>query len=143
MSRPLIENIRDLPRYSPPSHVGTENVRLVERDFCGTFEMIRGVVQPGGEAEPHFHAAEHQVFYVLSGEAEVKLGDEPSVRCGPGTVVRIPPRLMHRVTCAGSAPLEVIIVYSPPLPKEHAFHTDPRRTDAASGTSRDLRSGRA
>ena len=117
MNAPLIEHAGQLARYAPPDHHGTVNVRLVEGDFCGTFEMIRGVVQPGGEAEPHAHEAEHQVMYVIAGEAEVTLGEAAPEICGPGTIVRIPPRLSHRVVCHGTAPLDVVIVYSPPLPK--------------------------
>jgi len=120
----LIEHIEDLARYAPPNHAGTQNVKLVEREFCPSFEMVRGLVQPGGEAEPHYHAHEHQVMYVVAGVAEVTLGDDAPVRCGPGTIVRLPPLLMHRVVCVSRQPLEVIIVYSPPLPKENAFHTD-------------------
>ncbi len=117
MDQPLIAHAADLARYAPPAHSGTVNVRLVDKHFCGAFEMIRGVVQPGGQAEPHHHEREHQVMYVVGGEAEVTLGDEAPVRCGPGAVVRIPPLLAHRVLCAGAEPLEVIIVYSPPLPE--------------------------
>lgn len=116
MEQRWIAHAGDLARYAPPGHSGTVNVRLVDRSFCGTFEMIRGVVQPGGQADPHHHEREHQVMYVVGGEAEVTLGDAPPERCGPGAVVRIPPRLEHRVVCAGDEPLEVIIVYSPPLP---------------------------
>ena len=123
MNRPLIERIEDMARYAPPSHVGTQNIRLVDRDFCGTFELVRGLVQPGGEAEPHYHEKEHQVFYVVSGRAEVTLGADAPEICGPGTIVRIPPRLPHRVVAAGPEPLEVLIVYSPPLPAKKAFLT--------------------
>lgn len=118
---PLIEHIAEMPRYSPPSHVGTQNIRLVDREFCGNFEMVRGVVQPGGEAEPHFHEKEYQVMYVISGNADVTLGADAPVICLPGTIVRIPPKLMHRVVAAGSEPLEVVLVYSPPLPVKNAF----------------------
>ena len=117
MERPLIEHAGQLSRYAPPDHHGTVNVRLVEKDFCGTFEMIRGVVQPGGEAEAHHHETEHQVMYVISGACDVTMGENDPVRCGPGTIVRIPPKLVHRVQCLGDEPLDVVIVYSPPLPK--------------------------
>ena len=85
MNAPLIEHAGQLARYAPPDHRGTVNVRLVEKDFCGAFEMIRGVVQPGGEAEPHAHETEHQVMYVIAGEAEVTLGEAAPEICGPGT----------------------------------------------------------
>jgi mannose-6-phosphate isomerase-like protein (cupin superfamily) len=104
-----------LPRYSPPDHQGTVNVRLVDGDFCGAFEMNLGTVVPGGEAEPHLHETEHQVFYILEGQCEVTLGDDAPVLCGAGTVVRIPPKLLHRVVAVGEVPMKGIIIYSPPL----------------------------
>ena len=111
----LIQHLDSMTRYAPPDHRGTVNVRLVDASFCGRFEMNHGTVQPGGEAEPHLHETEHQVFYVLEGECEVTLGDDDPVRCGPGTVVRIPPRLLHRVVAVGERAMRGIIIYSPPL----------------------------
>jgi len=111
----LIEHIDSMPKYAPPDHQGTVNVRLIDASFCGRFEMNLGTVQPGGEAQPHSHETEHQVFYVLEGECEVTLGDSAPMRCLPGTVVRIPPRLMHRVVAIGDTALKGIVIYSPPL----------------------------
>ena len=111
----LIQHIDDMAKYSPPDHQGTVNVRLIDKSFCGTFEMNLGTVQPGGEAEPHSHETEHQVFYVLEGECDVTLGDSAPVRCRPGTVVRIPPKLMHRVVAIGDTAMKGIVIYSPPL----------------------------
>jgi mannose-6-phosphate isomerase-like protein (cupin superfamily) len=111
----LIQHIDTMPKYAPPDHQGTANVRLIDKSFCGSFEMNLGIVQPGGEAEPHFHDTEHPVFYVLEGACDVTLGDNDAVRCEAGTVVRIPPRLMHRVVAVGETALKGIVIYSPPL----------------------------
>ena len=110
-----IQHIDSMARYAPPDHQGTVNVRLVDKSFCGRFEMNLGTVAPGGEAEPHLHDTEHQIMFVVAGECDVTLGDDDAVRCGPGTVVRIPPKLLHRVVAVGERALEAIIVYSPPL----------------------------
>jgi mannose-6-phosphate isomerase-like protein (cupin superfamily) len=115
-SRPPIEHRESLPRYGPPGHAATVNVRLVDAGFGGGFELVHGTVAPGGRADRHHHVREHQVVYVLSGTGEVALGDAPAEACGPGTVVRIPPGLDHEVVNTGDVPLEVLIVYSPPLP---------------------------
>ncbi len=112
----LIRNQDDIPAYIPPGHEGTVNIRLVEKDFCGAFEMNLGTVQPGGEASPHFHDNEYQVIYVLEGVAEVVLGDDAPVDCGPGAVIEIPPKLRHAVYVKGAKPLKALILYSPPLP---------------------------
>jgi len=111
----LIAHVSALPAYSPPGHSGTVNRRLVERGFGGGFEMILGVLEPGGVADRHSHAVEHQAIYILDGEAEVTLGDGPAARCGAGTIVRIPPGLDHEVVNVGAAPLILIVLYSPPL----------------------------
>jgi len=112
----LIKREKELPRYIPPGHEGTVNVRLVDKGFCGAFEMNLGVVQPGGEASPHIHEAEHQVIYILEGSAEVILGDDPAVVCGPGAIIEIPPKLRHAVYVIGDTPMKALILYSPPLP---------------------------
>lgn len=111
----LIEHLSELAAYAPPGHSRTRNVRLVERDFCGSFEMILGELEPGGAADPHDHADEHQIIFVLEGECEVTLGDDPMQHCGPGTVIRIPPRVMHAVKVTGDKTLKLIVLYSPPL----------------------------
>lgn len=111
-----IERLEELPRYAPPGHSGTVNRRLVDASFCGNFEMVLGEIAPGGVADRHAHDTEHQVIYILSGEAEVLVGEEAPRRCGPGTVVRIPPKLEHEVVALGSEPLRLIVLYSPPLP---------------------------
>ena len=116
MHEDLIDHQDSLPKYGPPAHRGTTNVRLVEKGFGGGFELVHGTVEPGGEAERHSHETEHQVIYVLDGAMTVELGEDAPVACGRGAIVRIPPGLDHRVVSTGERPLAVIIVYCPPLP---------------------------
>ena len=111
----LIEHIDNVDAVSPPGHTGTVNRRLVGPDFCDGFEMILGSIAPGGEASRHRHEREHQALYVLEGAAVVALGDDDPVLCRPGTVIRIPPGLDHRIVCASDTPLKLIVLYSPPL----------------------------
>ncbi len=113
----LISQQNDLDQFAPPDHVGTTNVRLSDKDFCDAFEMVLGTVAPGGEAEPHHHETEHQIIYILRGQANVGLGDDPKKLCGPGTVIRIPPNLKHAVVATGDEDFQCVIIYSPPLPK--------------------------
>ncbi|HEX3861043.1 MAG TPA: cupin domain-containing protein [Stellaceae bacterium] len=115
MPVPLVQHVTDLTAYSPPAHSGTVNRRLVEREFGSGFEMILGQIAPGGEASRHYHVEEAQIIYLLKGEAEVALGDEPPRRCGPGTIIRIPKGLPHELVAVGDETLECIVLYAPPL----------------------------
>ena len=121
----LIEHVSELPAYSPPAHSGTVNRRLVGREFGAGFEMVLGQLAPGGEASRHYHVDEAQVVYILKGEADVALGEDRPQRCGAGTVIRIPKGLAHEVVAVGSEPLEVLVLYAPPL-GPHGFVEAPR-----------------
>lgn len=117
MTKPAsIRNLADIDRYGPPGHSGTVNRRLVEKDFCGAFELIHGTLEPGGRAERHRHETESQVCYVLDGEMEVTFADDAPVTCGPGAVVEIPPQVDHLIVNCGDTPLKLLVLYSPPLP---------------------------
>lgn len=116
LTEKLIGHKDDLPRYSPPDHGGTVNVRLFDRDFCENFEMVLGELEPGGEAHRHSHEIEYQAMYVLSGQAKVTIEDEEPVVCSAGAVIKFPPKVDHHVASLGPDPLKLIIVYSPPLP---------------------------
>ncbi len=117
LTEKLISHRDDLPRYSPPDHGGTVNIRLFDRQFCENFEMVLGELEPGGEAHRHKHDVEHQAMYVLSGVARITIEDEAAVVCEAGAVVKFPPKVDHHVASLGPEPLKLIIVYSPPLPK--------------------------
>ena len=116
LSRQYIGHVDGQQKYAPPGHSGTVNVRLFDRSFCENFEMVLGRIEAGGRAERHHHDVEYQAIYVLSGCARVTLAEEDSMDCGPGSIIRIPPGLDHQVVAVGTDPLELIIVYSPPLP---------------------------
>jgi quercetin dioxygenase-like cupin family protein len=121
----LIEHVPDLPAYSPPSHSGTVNRRLVGREFGAGFEMILGHLAPGGEATRHYHVEEAQIVYILKGAADVALGDDTPRRVGPGTVIRIPKGLAHELITVGNEVLECLVLYVPPL-GPHGFVEVPR-----------------
>ena len=126
LSDRLIQHVSELPAYSPPAHSGTVNRRLVGREFDAGVEMILGRVAPGGEASRHYHVEEAQIVYILKGEADVALGDDPPRRVGPGTVIRIPKGLAHEIVTVGDEALECLVLYAPPL-GPHGFVEAPRK----------------
>ena len=64
-------------------------------------EMLIGIVEidPGAEYPSHRHAAP-EVYYVLSGRAECRFGDEIFV-AEEGTVIRTRPNLVHSFRVLG------------------------------------------
>lgn len=112
-----IRHREELKKYLPPGHQDTVNVRLTDKNFCQSFELIQGTIEPGGVAEAHSHESEYQVIYILDGVCDVILGDRDAVECREGSIVEIPPKILHHVKAKGNQPLKVLVIYSPPLPK--------------------------
>lgn len=112
-----INNLDQLPSFSPAHHSGTVNRKLVDRDSGARRMAIwEGTVQTGGGAEEHLHEDMEQAFLVLDGEAIFKLADE-EVRVGKGGLVYIPAQTPHRITSCGDRSLRTLIINAPaPVP---------------------------
>lgn len=52
-------------------------------------------VEPGVAIEPHLHNS-HEFYYVLTGSADMRVGDETR-RIGPGDLVHTPPNVPHSI----------------------------------------------
>jgi quercetin dioxygenase-like cupin family protein len=74
---------------------------------------------PGGTSPPHRHPGEI-IAYVLEGEVEIRLGDGPTVRYGPGGSWHERPNQLHAVSRNASdtrpAKLLVFFVSDPGVP---------------------------
>jgi quercetin dioxygenase-like cupin family protein len=70
--------------------------------------------EPEFEAvDPHTHADHADSFYVLEGQVEFRVGDEPRI-AGPGTFVSAPPGSVHGFRVAGPEPIRFLNLHTPP-----------------------------
>jgi oxalate decarboxylase/phosphoglucose isomerase-like protein (cupin superfamily) len=79
----------------------------------GTFSFGHVVLQPGQGHVRHNHTTADEVIYVLSGEADQMLDDEPAVKVKPGDCIWIPKAVYHSTINKGSEPVILIVVYAP------------------------------
>jgi mannose-6-phosphate isomerase-like protein (cupin superfamily) len=64
--------------------------------------------------DPHVHRTHSDAFYVLEGELTVRLGaDGGSVAAGPGTLVVVPPLVVHAYRNAGDADVRFLNFHAP------------------------------
>ncbi len=111
-----IVRVNQLKRYSPDAHAGTVNMRIIGQETVGArnVEVVLGIIDPGGQAEPHFHTDIEQVFYLLEGRVEVEMRGEKE-RMEPGDAVYFPPGEKHQVDVLGDRPARLLVIYAPPL----------------------------
>ena len=90
-----------------PAASGTRQTELFKttmQDVLGRNVSIRVTERdPGNASTPHRHPGSHTFGYVLEGSYEVKIGDGPLQKLGPGGVFYEQPNALHAVSRNASA----------------------------------------
>jgi len=90
----------DVAQYEPAGHAKTLNRCLFVDEYV---EIIEGLIDRGGGAERHAHSDNEQLLYVLSGTRAAPL------------LIHYPKGAPHGTGGGIAEPLELLVVYSPPL----------------------------
>jgi quercetin dioxygenase-like cupin family protein len=70
-------------------------------------------VSPGFDVGTHRHAVVEEVFYVLEGELDLRVGEQRT-RSGPGDVMFVPKGAPHGFSNAADGGAKVLLIISPP-----------------------------
>jgi quercetin dioxygenase-like cupin family protein len=113
--------------YLPPGEGETASLRGTELVFKATGEregggptVIEFIAAPGFSTGDHVHSEIEENFYVVDGEFKLRCG-EWTGRAGPGSFLRIPPRVAHGFGNLGSAPATLLLIISPAGVHEEYF----------------------
>lgn len=100
----------DTIHYRFPTHV---NDLVIDRADATATEVFITVLEPGEVPPLHRHPDTEQIFYVLQGEGELRIGDGSAGgggRIKPGDVVRIPPDTWHMIVNDGDQVIRYLSV---------------------------------
>src|SRR3954454_7634706 len=64
-------------------------------------------------ADLHIHRRHHDLFYVLEGELTLRLGDAEDIQAGAGTLVCVPPLVVHGFKNASDRELRYLNLHAP------------------------------
>ena len=101
------------------SHTAVTGSRL---QYIGAYEYA-----PGGWISEHIHSKAEQWYFILSGRAVMRVGDEEQI-AGPGTVVFVPHNTVHSYEVVGEEPLRIRNMATW-FPGEASVTSRPQRTD--------------
>jgi len=93
---------REVVRYRFPTHT---NDLIMDRREAAASEAFFVILEPGEAPPLHVHEDAEQVFFILEGEAELRIGRDASetFAIGVGDFVRTPPGTWHSVRCTGAS----------------------------------------
>lgn len=119
-----LENLEGLPSFVPPHHTKTMDHKLVHSENgAQKLAIWHGQIEPGGEAEEHFHSDLEQSFLVLRGTTRFTLdGQEHDL--GAGNLIFIPKGVRHRIQAVGQEPSKLMIIMTPPPSSDNQWHLD-------------------
>jgi oxalate decarboxylase/phosphoglucose isomerase-like protein (cupin superfamily) len=80
-----------------------------------SFGMV--VLAPGKGHERQNHQGCEEIIFVMSGEGEQMVDDQPPVAIRPGASIYIPADIYHATVNTGWEPLRLLVVYSPAGPE--------------------------
>ena len=80
-----------------------------------SFGMV--VLEPGKGHDRHNHPGAEEIIFVMSGEGEQMIDDQPPIHVRPGASIYIPADIYHSTLNTGWEPLRLLIVYAPAGPE--------------------------
>lgn len=75
------------------------------------------VLEPGKGHDRHNHPGSEEIIFVMSGEGEQMVDDQPPVKVRPGASIYIPADIYHSTLNTGWEPMRLLVVYAPAGPE--------------------------
>lgn len=95
--------------------------KILARDTDHRFEMYEREVPPHTiGADPHYHEATEETFYIVSGIATILCGEERSPY-GAGSIVVVPRGIVHGYWNETPEPIKLLITFCPGLDHDQFF----------------------
>ena len=101
-------------KQDPPQHKMTRGWPLVNPKSCpgAQLEFHITEIQPEGGALDDVHENEDHVFYVLSGRAKAKVGDD-DFEVAQGDALYVPKGVVHNFRIQGGEVFRIAVVFAP------------------------------
>lgn len=107
-----VQNIDRVPAFTTKD--GSEIRELLSpRNSCIVNQTLAEARLPaGGSTTPHYHVKTEEIYYLLSGQGLMRVGQQTRA-VDPGDAVAIPPGTLHQITNTGPLPLKFLCCCAP------------------------------
>ena len=107
----LEENIEEI--LGPDGNeLAKYRVLLGKKNGIKGVTLIIGNLAPGGKTESHSHEHEEELYYVIEGTGEWKIGDKEFLG-EAGSAFYVPPNTEHSMSNNGKKNLKIVLLQSP------------------------------
>ena len=110
-------NIRDAVPFTSADGSTIRELLAHRNSSIRQQSLAEARLAPGACTTPHHHKATEEIYYILSGTADMTLGHDTRP-VGPGDAIAIPPGLRHTIKNTG--PVELVFLCTCAPGYEHA-----------------------
>jgi mannose-6-phosphate isomerase-like protein (cupin superfamily) len=87
---------------------------LAHRNSCIQKQSLAEArLPPGASTTPHYHPLTEEIYYILEGNGQMRIGEETR-DVAPGDAIAIPPGAIHTILNTGTATLKFLCCCAPP-----------------------------
>ena len=107
-----IHNINDVPAFTTKEGSVIRELLAHRNSVISKQSLAEARVAPGLETQPHYHPLTEEIYYILQGVGEMKIGKEMQP-VGPGDAIAIPPGAIHTIRNSGEQTLLFLCCCAP------------------------------
>jgi mannose-6-phosphate isomerase-like protein (cupin superfamily) len=107
-----VRNIREVPAFTTKDGSEIRELLAHRNSAIRQQSLAEARLLPGASTTPHYHRVTEEIYYLLSGQARMRIGEEIR-RVGPGDAIAIPPGLIHQITNTGGETLLFLCTCAP------------------------------
>lgn len=107
-----IQNINDVPAFTTKDGSEIRELLAYRNSCIRNQSLAEARLPPGQSTTAHFHPRTEEIYYILEGGGEMRIGDEVRT-VGPGDAIAIPPGCTHQLKNTGHTTLKLLCCCAP------------------------------
>lgn len=107
-----VHNIDEVPAFITLDGSEIRELLAHRNSTIRNQSLAEARVSPGESTSLHYHPRTEEIYYIIAGQGEMRLGDETR-QVGPGDAIAIPPGQIHQITNRGQETLKLLCCCAP------------------------------
>ncbi|MDY0166316.1 MAG: cupin domain-containing protein [Thermoguttaceae bacterium] len=112
-----IHSIEEVPAFTTKDGSEIRELLAYRNSCIRNQSLAEARIPPGTSTIPHHHVKTEEIYYVLEGLGEMRVGSDVR-QVGPGDAIAIPPGASHALRNTGAHTLKILCCCAPAY--EHA-----------------------
>ena len=118
-----VQNLNRVPAFVTKDGSEIRELLAHRNSSIRNQSLAEARVAPSMSTAPHYHPRTEEIYYILSGEGEMTIGDERQ-SVGPGDAIAIPPGKVHTIHNTGHETLVFLCCCAPGYEHEDTVLVD-------------------